>query len=130
MTLTRTVPRALIVDDDDGIRQVLDISLGLVGGFEITEAASGNEALALLDDHSFDVIVLDVMMPGLDGPTTLRRLRGTSHGAEVPVVFLTAKAQPHERRELEALGVHGVITKPFDPMTLADEIRALARIEP
>lgn len=129
MTLVRTAPRALVVDDDDGIRNVVDIALNLVGGFEVTEASNGEEALALITDQSFDVVVLDVMMPGLDGPSTLRRIRQTLHGADVPVVFLTAKAQPHERRELEALGVDGVIIKPFDPMTLADDVRQLARLD-
>lgn len=129
MTLVRTAPRALVVDDDDGIRSVVDIALNLVGGFEVTEASNGEEALALVSDQNFDVIVLDVMMPGLDGPSTLKRIRQTLHGADVPVVFLTAKAQPHERRELEALGVNGVIIKPFDPMTLADDVRQLARLD-
>lgn len=129
MTLVRTAPRALVVDDDDGIRSVVDIALNLVGGFEVTEASNGEEALALISDQNFDVIVLDVMMPGLDGPSTLKRIRQTLHGADVPVVFLTAKAQPHERRELEALGVNGVIIKPFDPMTLADDVRQLARLD-
>lgn len=129
MTLIRTAPRALVVDDDEGIRNVVDIALNLVGGFEVTEASNGDEALTLISDQSFDVVVLDVMMPGLDGPSTLKRIRQTLHGADVPVVFLTAKAQPHERRELEGLGVNGVIVKPFDPMTLADDIRQLARLD-
>ncbi|MEY2996444.1 MAG: hypothetical protein RLZ86_783 [Actinomycetota bacterium] len=128
MTLVRTAPHALIVDDDDGIRSVVDIALGLVGGFDVTEATSGEEALRLLEHHRFDVIVLDVMMPGLDGPSTLGRIRQTTNGATVPVVFLTAKAQPHERRALEALGVRGVIVKPFDPLSLADDLRSLADI--
>jgi len=129
MTLVRTAPHALIVDDDDGIRSVVDIALGLVGGFDVTEATSGEEALRLLEDHRFDVIVLDVMMPGLDGPSTLSRIRKTLNGASVPVVFLTAKAQPHERRALEALGVRGVIVKPFDPLSLADDLRSLTDID-
>ena len=129
MTLVRTAPHALIVDDDDGIRSVVDIALGLVGGFDVTEATSGEEALRLLEDHRFDVIVLDVMMPGLDGPSTLSRIRETLNGASVPVVFLTAKAQPHERRTLEALGVRGVIVKPFDPLSLADDLRSLTDID-
>ena len=129
MTITNTAPRVLVVDDDDGIRDVVDIALNLVGGFDVTCASSGEEALSLLDDHSFDVVVLDVMMPGLDGPSTLRRMRSTFNGTDVPVVFLTAKAQPHERRELESLGVNGVIVKPFDPMTLADDLRRLADID-
>jgi two-component system OmpR family response regulator len=129
MTLIRTAPRVLVVDDDEGIRNVVDIALNLVGGFDVTEATNGEEALALITERNFDVVVLDVMMPGLDGPSTLRRLRQTSNGADVPVVFLTAKAQPHERRELESLGVNGVIVKPFDPLTLADDVRRLAAID-
>lgn len=129
MTIARTAPRVLVVDDDDGIRDVVDIALNLVGGFDVTCASSGEEALSLLDDHSFDVVVLDVMMPGLDGPSTLRRMRSTFNGSDVPVVFLTAKAQPHERMELQSLGVSGVIVKPFDPLTLADDVRNLARLD-
>lgn len=130
LTSIATTARALVVDDDDGIREVIDIALNVVGGFAVTAATSGEEALRLLDEQAFDVVVLDVMMPGLDGPSTLRRMRDTPNGAHVPVVFLTAKAQPHERRQLEALGAKGVIVKPFDPMTLADEVRALARLAP
>lgn len=129
MTLLHTAPRVLVVDDDDAIRSVLDIALGLVGGFDVTDASSGVEALDIVAQQSFDVIVLDVMMPGLDGPSTLERLRATPDAADVPVVFLTAKAQPHERRELESLGARGVISKPFDPLTLADDIRALAGLD-
>ena len=129
MTLVRTAPHALVVDDDDGIRNVVDIALGLVGGFDVTEAASGDDALRLVEEQRFDVIVLDVMMPGLDGPSTLTRIRQTTNGLTVPVVFLTAKAQPHERRALEALGVDGVIVKPFDPLSLADDVRALTGID-
>lgn len=129
MTLVRTAPHALVVDDDEGIRNVVDIALGLVGGFDVTEVASGDDALRLLEEQRFDVIVLDVMMPGLDGPSTLARIRQMSNGLTVPVVFLTAKAQPHERRALEALGVDGVIVKPFDPLSLADDVRALTGID-
>ena len=129
MTITRTAPRVLVVDDDNGIREVVDVALHLVGGFDVTCASSGEEALSLLEDHSFDVVVLDVMMPGLDGPSTLRRMRSTFNGSDVPVVFLTAKAQPHERLELQSLGASGVIVKPFDPMTLADDVRTLAKLE-
>lgn len=129
MTLVRTTPHALIVDDDEGIRDVVDIALGLVGGFDVTGAASGEEALRIIESERFDVIVLDVMMPGLDGPSTLARIRQSANGTSVPVVFLTAKAQPHEKRSLEALGVNGVIVKPFDPLSLADDLRALAHLD-
>ena len=129
MTLIRTAPHALVIDDDESIRSVVDIALNLVGGFDVTDVGSGEEALNLLEDQAFDVVVLDVMMPGLDGPTTLKRIRDTLHCADWPVVFLTAKAQPHERRELERLGVRGVIVKPFDPLTLADDLRRLADLE-
>lgn len=129
MTLLHTAPRVLVVDDDDAIRSVLEIALGLVGGFDVTNASSGLEALDIVAHQSFDVIVLDVMMPGLDGPSTLERLRTTPDTADVPVVFLTAKAQPHERRELESLGARGVIVKPFDPLTLADDIRSLTGLD-
>ena len=115
--------RLLLVDDDDDIRSVAQLSLEHVGGWEVVAVASGAEALQAVREGAFSAIVLDVMMPGLDGPSTLARLRAA--GVQAPAVFLTAKLQPADRRALHETGAVGLVPKPFDPMRLPDE---LARI--
>lgn len=115
----------LLVDDDDDLRVIGEMALANVGGFEVRCASSGDEALTLLRDHTPDVILLDVMMPGLDGPALYARLREDTRTASIPVIFMTAKVRAHERQAFEDLGANGVIAKPFDPMTLADQVRAL-----
>jgi CheY-like chemotaxis protein len=117
--------RVLLIDDDDGIRQVASLALRRIGDFDVTEAASGIDALEILTDKEFDVIILDVMMPQMDGPSTLDHLRKLKHGATVPVIFLTAKVLPRELAKLRELGVAGVLTKPFDPITLSTHIEDL-----
>jgi len=112
--------RVLLVDDEDDIRSIAELSLRALGGWDVRTAASGVEALGATRDDAFDVIVLDVMMPELDGPSTLRRLR--EDGVQTPVVFLTAKVQPTDRRALEEAGAAGMLAKPFDPMRLSDEL--------
>jgi CheY-like chemotaxis protein len=91
---------------------------------EVIEAASGREGLQRAADEAPDAILLDVMMPGMDGPTTLSALRATPATAAIPVVFLTAKAMPSEIERLRGLGAEGVLTKPFDPLTLAGQLRS------
>ena len=115
--------RILLVDDEDDIRTIAEMSLGAVGGFEVVTASSGAAALEIAGRERFDGVLLDVMMPELDGPSTLARLRET--GVDVPVVFLTAKVQASDREALEAAGAAGVIAKPFDPMELPDQVRAI-----
>lgn len=117
--------RVLVVDDETDIRAVASIALGRVGGMEVTTAASGAEALALAVASPPDAIVLDVMMPGMDGPSTFEALRREPTTARVPVVFLTAKAQASDLERLIAQGADGVLAKPFDPMTLAAELAAV-----
>jgi len=112
--------RVLLVDDEDDIRSIAELSLRALGGWDVRTASSGVEALGVTRDDAFDVIVLDVMMPELDGPSTLRRLR--EDGVQTPVVFLTAKVQPTDRRALEEAGAAGMLAKPFDPMRLSDEL--------
>ena len=112
--------RVLLVDDEDDIRAIAELSLRSIGGWDVRTAASGPEALQVLGGDAFDVIVLDVMMPELDGPSTLGRLREA--GVTTPVVFLTAKVQPADRRALEEAGAAGLLAKPFDPMRLSDEL--------
>ncbi|MBN7770177.1 response regulator [Marinobacter daepoensis] len=117
--------RVLYVEDDADIRSVAELALADVGGFCVCLCASGQEALAQIDDFGPDLVLLDVMMPGMDGPQTLQALKQRPRGLDVPVVFMTARLQPSEIEEYRALGAIGVIPKPFDPMTLADDIRAL-----
>ncbi len=116
--------KVLIVDDEADIRRIARLGLVRLGGCDVVEAGSGREALELARATLPDVILLDVMMPGQDGPATLETLRADPATAPIPVVFLTAKAMPSEVARLEALGAAGVLTKPFDPRTLADEVRA------
>jgi len=94
-------------------------------GFELTQCASGQEALAKAADFTPDLILLDVMMPGMDGPATLGKLRELPHLAEAPAIFMTAKVQPAEVAAFKAMGAVGVIAKPFDPLDLGEQIRAI-----
>ena len=119
------INKILLVDDEPDIRMIGAMSLKSVGGWETLEAENGLEAITLATQHRPDVILLDVMMPELDGPTTLQRLRETPDLAETPVIFLTAKVQRSELARYMALGALGVIHKPFDPMTLPGEVEAL-----
>ena len=115
--------RILVVDDDESIREVAALSLQAVGGHEVVTVASGAEALREAAANPPDAILLDVMMPGLDGPETVSRLQADPRARDVDVILLTAKAQPSEKRRFVALdGVSGVISKPFDPMTLPRQI--------
>jgi CheY-like chemotaxis protein len=113
--------RLLLIDDEDDIRRVAKLSLERVGGWEVVPAASSTEAVAAAEGGGFDAVLLDVMMPDVDGPGTLERLRPIL-GADVPVVFLTAKVQPADVERLRGLGATGVLAKPFDPMRLPDEL--------
>lgn len=118
----------LHVDDEEDIREVASLALGLDPQISMRSAGSGQEALAVLDGgYRPDVILLDVMMPVLDGPGTLAQLRERSGLTEVPVIFMTARAQTHEREQYLAAGAIGVIIKPFDPMTLAQDVRAMLK---
>ncbi len=116
--------KVLVIDDEPDIRRIARLGLSKVGKMDVVEAANGIEGLARAKADHPDAILLDVMMPGLDGPSTLARLREDPETAAVPVVFLTAKAIAAEVDRLRSLGAAGVLTKPFDPMTLARELRA------
>jgi CheY-like chemotaxis protein len=117
--------RLLVVDDDDAIREVAQMALEIVGGFEVRTASSGAQARQMVIADAPDAILLDVMMPGMDGPTLLSHLRSDPVTADIPVIFLTAKIQAGERRDWVDLDITGVIAKPFDPMRLAGEISTL-----
>jgi CheY-like chemotaxis protein len=121
------IAKIMIVDDDDDIRVVTAFAARRIGNWEVVSAASGEEALALARSEQPDVILLDVMMPLMDGPTTLAKLREDPSTAGIPVIFLTAKVQQHEIEDHLACGARGVIRKPFDATALPDEIRSLLR---
>ena len=120
--------KVLIVDDEPDIRRIAKLGLARVGKMDVVEATNGTEALARAKEDHPDAVLLDVMMPGLDGPSTLARLREDPATSGIPVVFLTAKAIATEVDRLKSLGAAGVLTKPFDPMTLARELRGVLGI--
>jgi len=115
----------LVVDDDPDIRRIAALSLGRVGGFQVALAASGEEALAEVARSKPDLVLLDVSMPGTDGPATLAAIRGLPEGDTLPVVFFTATSSPAEVDRLCALGAIGVIPKPFEVSELPKRIRAI-----
>ena len=114
--------RILIIDDEDDIREVAALSLETVAGWEVVMASSGAQGLARAIEHQPDAILLDVMMPGMDGPTTFRELRKNPATAHIPVLLLTAKVQSSDQRRFADLGVEAVLFKPFDPLTLSTQI--------
>ena len=116
--------KVLIIDDEDDIRQVAALSLESVAGWEVILANSGAQGLARAIEHQPDAILLDVMMPGMDGPTTFRELRSLPETADIPVILLTAKVQAADQKRFSDLGVVKVMFKPFDPLVLAQEIAA------
>ena len=114
--------RVLVVDDEDHIREVAGVSLEAVGGWRVTTASSGAEAIEKAAAERPDAILLDVMMPEMDGPTTFHHLQGEESTRDIPVVLLTAKVHAADRRRLDDLGVAAVLAKPFDPMTLSEQV--------
>jgi len=118
----RELKRILYVEDESDIRTVTAMALEAVGGFTVLCCNSGQEALATAPDANADLILLDVMMPGMDGLATLRALRGLPQTADTPVIFMTAKVQASEIQNYMRLGVTDVIAKPFDPMTVSAQI--------
>lgn len=115
--------KVLHVDDEPDIREVAAMSLGIDPDLELRSVASGGEALSVLADWRPDVILLDVMMPELDGPGTLERLRRIPGHETTPVIFMTARAQASEQSRFLSLGAVAVIVKPFDPMSLGRQVR-------
>ncbi|MDK2123619.1 response regulator [Parachitinimonas caeni] len=117
--------KILYVEDEPDIRTVAKLALEMVGGFTLEVCSSGAEALEKGPGFQPQLILLDVMMPGMDGPTTLGELRKLPGFASTPAIFMTAKAQPSEVAHFLSLGAAEVIPKPFDPMSLAEQIRAV-----
>ena len=122
------IERVLYVEDEPDIQAVARVALEAVGGFEVQIYNSGNDAMDHLDAikaFNPDVILLDVMMPGMDGPSTLAALRKEDRFSQTPVIFMTAKVQPHEVADFKAMGALDVIPKPFDPMSLSECIKKI-----
>jgi len=120
-----TLQRILCVEDEPDIQAIAKLALEMVGGFTVKVCSSGEEALREAPAFEPDLILLDVMMPGMDGPATLMALRNQPSLATVPVVFMTAKVQPAEIAHYKSLGARDVIAKPFDPMTLATQVKTI-----
>lgn len=116
------VKQILLIDDEDDIREVAQVSLEMIGNWEVLTARSGQEGLAKAEAEQPDAILLDVMMPDMDGPTTFQQLRNTPAICHIPVILVTAKVQASDQRRFASLGIKGVIAKPFDPLTLADQV--------
>jgi CheY-like chemotaxis protein len=112
----------VVIDDDPSIREVAALALSAVGGHEVSTAGDGTEGMELARRVRPDAILLDVMMPVLDGPTVLSRMRAVEALRDVPVVFLTAKVGAQDISRLDGLGAVAVITKPFDPLTLPQQL--------
>jgi CheY-like chemotaxis protein len=112
----------LIIDDEDDIREVAALSLEATAGWTILTASNGVEGMAVAATQQPDAILMDVMMPAVDGPTTFRSMQQNPQISNIPVVLLTAKVQGVDQRRFAGLGVAGILFKPFDPMTLAQQI--------
>lgn len=123
--MTKPLTRILYVEDEPDIRMVAQMALEAVGGFTVIACASGQEALDAAPGAGADLLLLDVMMPGMDGPSTLKGLRALPATADTPVIFMTAKVQAAEVAVYKGLGAMEVIPKPFDPMELSTQIQRI-----
>ena len=117
-----TEKQVLLIDDEETIQEVVKVGIEIEVGWLVEIASSGMEGINLAENHQPDVILLDVMMPDMDGIDTLARLKNNHKTSTIPVIFLTAKAQAEEKNQFQSLGVVDVITKPFNSMTLASQI--------
>ena len=115
--------KILVVDDEPTITRLLKLNLEKTGAYLVREENLGGKAHLAARDFKPDLILLDVMMPDMDGPSTLRVLQ--QQGVTIPVIFLTAKVQPADRQKFMQLGVRGIISKPFDPLTLGQQIKEM-----
>ncbi len=123
--MTKALHSILMIEDEPDIQTVARLSLESIGGFEVEVCSSGQEAIDKAAGINPDLILLDVMMPGMDGPTTLIELKKMPALADTPVVFMTAKVQPQEIQQYKEYGAIDVIPKPFDPMSLPDILKSI-----
>jgi len=117
--------KILYVEDEPDIQTVTLMALETIGGFTVKACSSGQEAIEAAPAFEPDLVILDVMMPGMDGPTTMEALRKLPVTADVAMIFMTAKVQSHEVERYRAMGAVDVVAKPFDPISLADQVRAI-----
>jgi len=117
--------RILIVDDEPDIREVVQVSLETVSGWQVITAESGDEGIARAKQEKPDAILLDAMMPNMDGPVTFQKLQADPSTKQIPVIMFTAKVQQADRKRFAEMGVKEIITKPFDPMKLGSQIAAI-----
>lgn len=128
--MSKSIQKVLLVEDEPDIRRIGEFSLRRVGKWEVVLACSGSEGVERAAAEQPDVILLDVMMPGMDGPTTFTELQAQPNTAHIPVIFMTAKVEKREVERYLMLGAAGVISKPFDPMGLpAEVVRILERAQ-
>lgn len=120
--ITTKTKRILIIDDENDIREATQVCLEVTGDWEVLTASSGSEGLVTAAAELPDAILLDVMMPGMDGLTTFQELQANPLTQHIPVILLTAKAQSSEQRRFTQLGVAAVIIKPYDPFSIADQV--------
>lgn len=123
--MSNTLSKILYVEDEPDIRDIAKLVLENVGGFEVCVANGGQEALGLIERFAPDMILLDSMMPGMDGPSTFAEIRKIDNFKNTPVAFLTAKLMESDISSFLSMGAIGVIAKPFDPMTLSNQVREL-----
>ena len=123
--MVKVAKRVLIIDDEPGICRVVQIALKAIAGWEVTIATSGQEGLAIAGAIQPDAILLDVMMPDMDGITTLYHLRQQPDTQNIPIILLTAKAQANEQAQFSELAIAGLITKPFKAPDLVSHMRSL-----
>ncbi len=116
------IKRILIIDDEDDIREVAQLTLEAVGGWQVFTADSGRAGLEKAEVEQPDAILLDVMMPEMDGIATFNKLKANPHTQNIPVILLTAKVQSSDHRRFAELGITGIVPKPFDPMSLTEQV--------
>lgn len=119
-----TSKRILVIDDEDDIRQLIQTCLEIMGGWKVLTATSGNQGLLLAQSSQPDAILLDVMMPDIDGLTTFQKLQANQTTKHIPVILLTATGRKNDKHIFNDLSVKGIISKPFNPQKLADQVAA------
>lgn len=122
---SKELKKILLVEDEDDIKVIAQFALEVLGKFEVKYGSSGLEAIPIAEEFKPDLILLDMMMPGMDGVATLKALRDHPELSKIPVIFMTAKVQTNEITQYKEMGVLDVIAKPFDPMTLAERLRTI-----
>lgn len=125
MMTSKQLNKIIYAEDEEDIRAIAQIALEDIGGYSVKYCANGFDVLEAVKIFTPDLFLLDVMMPLMDGPSALRELKKNPNWVNVPTIFMTAKIQPNEIEEYKALGAINVISKPFDPMTLADDVKKM-----